>query len=143
MKHKYNSKKTVTNYYIYHDFLDIKVKEPTLESLCKKKRVYLPPRFMSCAEAADQLLQIIAKKRTGDEKINENDLAYNESSLCIGVARVGHETQSIVVCTLKQMIDKNMGGPLHSLVLPAKNLHELELKYLQQFSEETLINEIL
>lgn len=131
--------KIVLNYF-YTPILDIKVKEPTLESLCKKKREYLPPKFMSCAEAADQLLQIVAKKRRGAENINDKDLAYNESSLCIGVARVGHETQSIVVCKLKEMINKNMGEPLHSLVLPAKNLHELELQYLQQFSEEKLIN---
>lgn len=42
--------------------LDIKVKEPTLESILKKKKVYMPPKFMSVAEAAEQLLQIIEKK---------------------------------------------------------------------------------
>lgn len=44
--------------------LDIKVKEPTLESLMKKKREYMPPKFMSVAEASDQLLQIIEMKRS-------------------------------------------------------------------------------
>lgn len=43
--------------------LDIKVKEPTAESLMKKKREYMPPRFMSVSEAADQLIQIIEMKR--------------------------------------------------------------------------------
>lgn len=43
--------------------LDIRVKEPTMESIMKKKREYQPPRFMSCSEAVDQLLQILANKR--------------------------------------------------------------------------------
>lgn len=47
--------------------LDIKVKEPTLESLTKKKKEYMPPRFMSVAEAAIQILQIIEKhQNTGN-----------------------------------------------------------------------------
>lgn len=92
---------------------------------------------MSVAEAADQLLQIIAKKRRV-QQLADTALAYTESSLCVGVARVGHESQSIVVCRLKEMVNKDMGNPLHSLVLPAKKLHELELKYLQQFCDETL-----
>lgn len=33
--------------------LDIKVKEPTLESLAKGKPVYMPPRYMSTKEAAE------------------------------------------------------------------------------------------
>lgn len=44
--------------------LDIRVKEPTLESLTKKVRVYQPPRFMSVAEAAKQLLEILTVKRS-------------------------------------------------------------------------------
>lgn len=42
--------------------LDIKVKEPTLESILKRKKEYMPPKFMSVAEAADQLLRIVDKK---------------------------------------------------------------------------------
>lgn len=48
--------------------LDIKVKEPTLESIAKKKRQYMPPKFMSVAEAATQLLAIIQNKKTQDTK---------------------------------------------------------------------------
>ncbi|XP_037030774.1 diphthine methyl ester synthase [Bradysia coprophila] len=122
----------------YHTLclLDIRVKEPTLESIMKKKKEYQPPRFMSVAEAADQLLQIVKKKR--DEGINSAELAYDENSLFVGVARVGHETQSIVVCTLSQMAETDLGAPLHSLVLPATKLHPIEIEYLQQFSEEKL-----
>lgn len=40
-------------------FTDIKVKEPTEESLTKKIRQYMDPKFMSVKEAARQLVQII------------------------------------------------------------------------------------
>lgn len=42
--------------------LDIKVKEPTEESLCRgKKLVYMPPHYMSCSVAAEQLLETASK----------------------------------------------------------------------------------
>lgn len=92
---------------------------------------------MSVAEAASQLLQIVKKKRDGD-LIGSAELAFDENSLFVGVARVGHETQSIVVCKLSQMVETDLGAPLHSLVLPARKLHPIELEYLQQFSDEKL-----
>jgi diphthine synthase len=36
--------------------LDIKVKEPTEESLCSKVKVYMEPRYMTCKQAVEQLL---------------------------------------------------------------------------------------
>ena len=60
--------------------LDIKVKEPTLESLCRGKPVYMPPRYMRTHEAAEQLLESV-EKCEGD--------AYNKMTPCIGLARVG------------------------------------------------------
>lgn len=113
--------------------LDIRVKEPTLESLMKKKREYQPPRFMSVSEASQQLLEIL-KKRRGDGTA-ETELAYTENSLFVGLARVGHETQTIKACSLKEMAESDLGAPLHSLILPAKKLHPLEIEYLQQFSQ--------
>lgn len=83
---------------------------------------------MTISEAAEQLLAILVKKR--EAGISEEDLAYTESSMCIGVARVGHDSQAIVVCKLEEMIEQDIGGPLHSLVLPSKKLHPLELEYL-------------
>ena len=42
--------------------LDIKVKEPTLESLARgKKLVYMPPRYMSTKECAEQLIETASK----------------------------------------------------------------------------------
>uniref|UniRef100_A0A182PLH5 diphthine methyl ester synthase n=1 Tax=Anopheles epiroticus TaxID=199890 RepID=A0A182PLH5_9DIPT len=117
--------------------LDIKVKEPTLESLMKKKREYMPPRFMSVSEAADQLLQIVAKKsqkepaadgQRGEHKLYEN-------TLVVGLARVGHETQQILACSLSEMKSVDLGPPLHSLIIPNGQLHPLEVEFLQQFGE--------
>ncbi|KAJ9596950.1 hypothetical protein L9F63_012020 [Diploptera punctata] len=110
--------------------LDIKVKEPTLESLCKKKKEYLPPRFMSVSEAAEQLLKIIEKKGVADSE----ELAYGVDTLCIGVARVGSDTQQIKACTLEEMKNTDLGPPLHSLVI-AGHLHPLEMEYLVQFAK--------
>lgn len=42
--------------------LDIKIKEPTIESIAKKKKEYMPSQFMSVSEAATQLLKIIEEK---------------------------------------------------------------------------------
>lgn len=94
----------------------------------------MPPRFMSVSEAADQLLQIIqAKRESGD-----TDLAYNEETLFVGLARVGHDSESIVACSLKEMKDCDLGPPLHSMILPSNNMHPLEKEYLQQFSKSAL-----
>ncbi|XP_053658693.1 diphthine methyl ester synthase [Anopheles marshallii] len=117
--------------------LDIKVKEPTLESLMKKKREYMPPRFMSVGEAAGQLLEIVANKSTSeaDSKGRQNEHGLNENSLVVGLARVGHETQQIAARSLREMKDVDLGPPLHSLIIPNRNLHPLEQEFLQQFSD--------
>lgn len=108
--------------------LDIRVKEPTLESLTKKKREYQPPRFMSVSEAATQLLKIIENKQScGDS------LAFTKDTPFVGLARVGQKDQKIVVCSLEQMAQIDIGSPLHSLILPAPHLHPLEEEYLELF----------
>ncbi|XP_055527620.1 diphthine methyl ester synthase [Wyeomyia smithii] len=113
--------------------LDIRVKEPTLESLTKKVREYQPPRFMSCSEASGQLLWLIRDRRK-----NELTLNLSEQTVVVGLARVGHETQQIKACTLKELKHSDMGGPLHSLIIPAPQMHPMETEYLQQFCEDDL-----
>lgn len=49
--------------------LDIKVKEPTMESITKKKKEYMPSRFMSVSEAAVQLLEIVGRTGEPNEKL--------------------------------------------------------------------------
>ncbi|XP_043462017.1 diphthine methyl ester synthase isoform X2 [Leptopilina heterotoma] len=108
--------------------LDIKVKEPTLDSIMKKKKEYMPPKFMTVAEAANQLIQIIERKRNA-----ETNLAFDEESLAIGLARVGSEDQKIVACNIFEMKNVELGSPLHCLVIPGEKLHPLEAEFLDQF----------
>lgn len=109
--------------------LDIKVKEPTLESITKKKKEYMPPRFMTVSEAANQLIDVLNEK--AKETIEE--LAFDESSIIVGLARVGWEDQRIVACSLREMASIDLGPPLHCMVIPAMKLHPLESEFLVQY----------
>ncbi|XP_017755341.1 PREDICTED: diphthine methyl ester synthase isoform X1 [Eufriesea mexicana] len=71
--------------------LDIKVKEPTIESITKKNKEYMPSQFMSVSEAAIQLLQVIEKRF---EETKE-ELALDKSSLVVGLARIGWDNQGV------------------------------------------------
>lgn len=53
--------------------LDIKVKEPDFKELMKGRTVYLPPRFMTCNQAIDELLEVEEKHGKGgtDERVRE------------------------------------------------------------------------
>ncbi|VEN41824.1 unnamed protein product [Callosobruchus maculatus] len=93
-------------------------------SMTKKKKVYMDPRFMSVKEAAIQLLEIL---KSSDSTV------IDEKCLCIGLARVGSETQQIVACSLSKMASVDLGEPLHSLIVVGPKLHPLEDEYLQQF----------
>ncbi|XP_058454746.1 diphthine methyl ester synthase-like [Malaya genurostris] len=112
--------------------LDIRVNEPTLESLTKKIREYEPTRYMSCSEAADKLLQLVQKHK------NKCKTELSERTVVVGLARIGHESQQIKACSLKELKKTDLGGPLHSLIIPAPQLHPMEAKYLQQFCDEDL-----
>ncbi|KAK1118471.1 hypothetical protein K0M31_015168 [Melipona bicolor] len=107
--------------------LDIKVKEPTIESIVKKKKEYMPSQFMSVSEAATQLLKIIEEKNEG---ITKEEGALDKSSLVVGLARVGWDNQRIVACHLGQMASVDLGPPLHSLIVPAAELHPLESEFI-------------
>ncbi|XP_033109327.1 diphthine methyl ester synthase-like [Anneissia japonica] len=108
--------------------LDIKVKEQSIENLMKGNKIFEPPRFMTVNQAASQLIEIIQKRRDA-----EKDLAFTEDSICVGVARVGSDTQQIVSGTIQDMTVADLGGPLHSLVI-AGNMHPIELEMLREFS---------
>jgi len=107
--------------------LDIKVKEPTEESLAKGKPVYLPPRYMSVAVAAQQLLETESVKA---------QKAYDKNTKCIALARIGAETQKIVSGTLEEMSKIDMGDPLHSLVLCSDSLHPIEQEMYEFYGQK-------
>ncbi|CAG9823355.1 unnamed protein product [Phaedon cochleariae] len=108
--------------------LDIKVKEPTLESLTRKKKEFMPPKFMTVNEASKQLLEIVSRRTKAGEKPS-----ITGESLCVGLARVGSETQQIVACSMRCMSNYDLGGPLQSLIIVGPMIHPLEIEYLEQF----------
>ncbi|KAL6780002.1 hypothetical protein ACKKBG_A14620 [Auxenochlorella protothecoides x Auxenochlorella symbiontica] len=98
--------------------LDIKVKEPSLEALCRGKKIYEPPRFMTINTAVEQLLEIEANRGEG---------ACTPESKAVGVARIGADSQQIVAGTLAELVEVDFGAPLHSLIL-AGDMHHIELE---------------
>ena len=103
--------------------LDIKVKEPSLESLARGKKVYEPARYMTVNTAIEQLLEVEASRNLN---------AFGADTLAVGVARVGAPSQQIVAGTMQELLDVDFGEPLHSLVI-AGNMHVIETEFLQQF----------
>ncbi|XP_024962198.1 probable diphthine methyl ester synthase isoform X2 [Cynara cardunculus var. scolymus] len=96
--------------------LDIRVKEPSLESLCRGKKQYEPPTFMTIGVAIDQLLEV--------EQLR-GESAYNEDTLCVGFARLGSENQMVVAGSMKQLRAVDFGPPLHCLTIVGKT-HPVE-----------------
>lgn len=118
--------------------LDIKVKEPDYDALRKGKMIrnpvtgteeppYLPPRFMTISQAAQQLIE------TEVDLCHEG--AYDISTTtCVGLLRMGQSTQQIVVGTLEQLSRYEQSGPpLHSLIITGGTLHDLELEFLNEY----------
>eukprot|EP01104_Vermistella_antarctica_P018191 TRINITY_DN6657_c0_g1_i1.p1 TRINITY_DN6657_c0_g1~~TRINITY_DN6657_c0_g1_i1.p1 ORF type:complete len:275 (+),score=54.10 TRINITY_DN6657_c0_g1_i1:132-956(+) len=106
--------------------LDIKVKEPTMESLARGKPVYLPPRYMTINQAVAQLLEI-------EEKLDQK--AYSKDTICIGVARVGQADQLVVQGRMEDLLTVEFGAPLHSLVI-CGDVHEFEQESIDILAEK-------
>ncbi|RLN39016.1 hypothetical protein C2845_PM01G15430 [Panicum miliaceum] len=94
--------------------VDIYAKEPIPESLIRGLRrgnkVYEPPRFMTANTAISQLLEVL-------EMRGEPEPAYDEHSLCIGVARLGSDDEKIVAGPMRKLVDVDFGPPPHCLVI--------------------------
>ncbi|KAK7853646.1 putative diphthine methyl ester synthase [Quercus suber] len=108
----------------------IRVKEPSLESLCRGRKQYEPPRYMTINTAIEQLLEV--EKTQGGS-------AYNEDTDCVGFARLGSEDQMIVAGTMRQLQTIDFGTPLHCLVIVGKT-HPVEEEMLDfyKFRGESL-----
>ncbi|XP_042989305.1 probable diphthine methyl ester synthase isoform X1 [Carya illinoinensis] len=102
-------------------FTDIRVKEPTLESLCRGRKQYEPPKYMTINTAIEQLLEV--EQMRGES-------AYSECTQCVGFARVGSEDQMIVAGTMRQLQTINFGTPLHCLVIVGQT-HPVEEEMLE------------
>lgn len=106
--------------------LDIKVKEISETNLARGRRIFEPPRFMTAAQAAQQLLLA--------EEIEGHGI-LGPQSLAIAVARVGSADQQRIVCaSLATLAQTDMGPPLHSLVLIGPSIHPMELDYVAAFA---------
>ena len=106
--------------------LDIKVKEQTVENMMRGRKVYEPPRYQSVAEACSILLAIIERRQKPAGALLKAD------SLCIGLARVGSDTQRIVSCSLCELARTDLGPPLHCLAIPA-SMHPMESEMVKSF----------
>uniref|UniRef100_A0A3Q3WD93 diphthine methyl ester synthase n=1 Tax=Mola mola TaxID=94237 RepID=A0A3Q3WD93_MOLML len=116
--------------------LDIKVKEQSVENMMRGKKIYEPPRFMTVAQAADQLIRVIQRRREeGAEP------GVTEDTVCVGVARLGADNQTIRVATLQQLMSCDLGGPLHSLVVTGR-LHPLEVDMLRVNAEPNALQHL-
>lgn len=105
--------------------LDIKVKEPDLAMLARGKIRYEPPRFMTVAQCAQQLIET-------EEELKQGVCGPN--ALAVGVARVGADDQRIVAGTLAELAQADLGRPLHSLVVVGKRVHDLEKEFLRAYA---------
>lgn len=105
--------------------LDIKVKEPDLKAMARGKIIYEPPRFMTVAQCAQQMLEVEEERQQG---------ICGKEALAVGVARLGSEDELIVAGTLEELAQVDMGRPLHSLVLCGKKMHEMEWEYVRGFA---------
>ena len=131
--------------------LDIKVKEVDFDEIARrggwgKRRViddryvddedgttlggYKKPRFMTVMECAGQMIEI-DEERVRD---GEGGDVCGKDRLAVGVGRVGTETQRIVVGTLAELAETDLGPPLHSLVVVGRRCHELERDFVREFA---------
>ncbi|KAK6346983.1 diphthine synthase [Orbilia brochopaga] len=105
--------------------LDIKVKEQSEENLARGRKIYEPPRYMTVAQCARQML-MTEESRGG--------AAYGKDSLAIGIARLGSEDQKFTVGTLEELACSDLGPPLHSLVLVGRKIHDMEITFIRDFA---------
>lgn len=107
--------------------LDIKVAEPTKEALLKGNTNVQQPtqtRFMTIKQCIEQLQKIEHKRK---EDVITPDIKL------LACARIGHPDQKIAYGTAQQLMQQDMGEPLHCLIIPGK-LHFIEEEMLELWS---------
>ncbi|OQO29236.1 Diphthine methyl ester synthase [Rachicladosporium sp. CCFEE 5018] len=112
--------------------LDIKVKEPNLKALERGKYVFDPPRFMTAAQCAEQMLETEGTRAASEE--GKSTGAAGKERLAVAVARLGSEGEKIVAGTLEELAQQDLGKPLHSLVLCGWKMHEMEWEFVRDFA---------
>lgn len=102
--------------------LDIKRNELTREAL-RKNTQERTSKLMTIKEAIKTLLR-------AEEK--EKKSVFNEESLCVGLARLGSETQKIAFGKAARVKDVEFGAPPHCLIIPSE-MHFMEEEALNRF----------
>mmetsp|Transcript_76905 Transcript_76905/g.135486 ORF Transcript_76905/g.135486 Transcript_76905/m.135486 type:complete len:285 (-) Transcript_76905:25-879(-) len=110
--------------------LDIKVKEQSVENLMRGKKIYEPARFMTVAQALEQLREVEKNRKEG---------VAGDEAMVMGLARLGRDDQVIRAGPCKEVADMDFGGPLHSLVICADELHELEIEFIEFYSSKSAV----
>ncbi|CRG99642.1 diphthine synthase, putative [Plasmodium relictum] len=110
---------------LYNNFhtlclLDIKVKERTIENIMKNRNIYEPPRYMTINEAIEQLLYC--------EDIHKKNV-ITQNTMGIAIVRIGSNNQQIISGNLLTLKSLNYNKPLHSLIICAPKLHDIEKEY--------------
>jgi len=115
----------------YHTLvlLDIKVKEISEENLCRGKKIYEKPRFMTVNVALAQMIEAEETLKSGK---------ISEETLVVGIVRVGSPTQKIVSGKIKDILKVDFGAPLHSLIVCAPTLHSMEKEMMEFYSIENV-----
>ena len=109
--------------------LDIKMKEQSVENMMKNNNIFEPPRWMTCQVCCEQFLEILEQ---GNEDFKAAGIT--PETKIMGVSKVGSDKQKMVYASIAEHAKENLlGEPLHSLVIPAEELHELELEFLDHF----------
>ncbi|KAK1303333.1 putative diphthine synthase [Acorus calamus] len=110
--------------------LDIRVKEPSWESLCRGKKCYEPPKYMTIHTAISQLLEV---------EHAHGESAYDEDTKYVGLARLGCDDQMVVSGTMKELQEVDFGAPLHCLVIVGQT-HPSEEEMLDFYSIKSMEN---
>merc|ERR1712137_1504387 len=90
-------------------------------NLLRNRKIYEPPRFMSVSQALFQLSEIEKHRGQGH---------CAPETIVVGIARLGREDQKMVAGPSIAVANTDLGGPLHSLVICAPELHEMERTFL-------------
>lgn len=102
--------------------LDIKINEPTIETLLGKENKRYT-RFMTIPEAISQI-----EEAAGHWKITELS-----NIKIVGIERLGLESECFTYGTLQEMKNKEYGDPLHSIIIPSVHGNAMEKECIERF----------
>lgn len=97
-------------------------------------------RYMTVNQGLENLMKIKDDLKEDD---SERDCLIDESTVAIGIARVGSKDNLVKADYIKNLIDFDFGGPLHCIIIPSK-LHIVEAEYLVEVANgpKELLNDL-